>query len=415
MRSMQQRRRVLVASFVAILVLSLAPLSSAAVDDGATTRPAGTADAADRPAPKPGSRSAERAGQSTCTSLVASRYTCVTVTEPDLGLAAPTGKASTRAANVVPTWCTETTVVATRTEACKVGGLRLTTRKVIDGRTVITGEVTSNVWNLATADPDVHYWSHQLSIASYTGWGDALQSSVVGSARSSGSCQRRSIDFPPQAVMPHYTLRHGESSYYTTATAVGAVGFCTTSWDIHHTIPGYPPSTGMSYSMDDIRCDNAAGGAGAARPARVGCVVPWFAEAVLYDRDDYPELALHVDRAQYSGLPGHGFERPLTRTTNWTTVDQNRSLACGSAAPSIPNKSCDEYPLASSNQGLSAGGTLRSFEGCNIWAGTATGPTGASACMIPAVENSAQGGIMSSFYYAERVLNGDPFRVRTTG
>jgi hypothetical protein len=41
----------------------------------------------------------------------------------------------------------------------------------------------------------------------------------------------------------------------------------------------------------------------------------------------------------------------------------------------------------------------------------ATGPTGASACMITASQNNAQGGIMTGFNYDWRVLNGDPFRV----
>jgi hypothetical protein len=40
-----------------------------------------------------------------------------------------------------------------------------------------------------------------------------------------------------------------------------------------------------------------------------------------------------------------------------------------------------------------------------------TGPTGARACMITNTENSAQGGIMAAFYYNNRVLGGDPFRV----
>jgi hypothetical protein len=88
----------------------------------------------------------------------------------------------------------------------------------------------------------------------------------------------------------------------------------------------------------------------------------------------------------------------------------NRNLACGNA-PSITGKSCDEYPLATSNQGLAAGGTLRTFDGCNINAPRATGPTGASACMITASENNAQGGIMAAFNYDSRVLNGDPFLV----
>lgn len=54
----------------------------------------------------------------------------------------------------------------------------------------------------------------------------------------------------------------------------------------------------------------------------------------------------------------------------------------------------------------------RTFPDCNINAPTGvTGPTGASACMITASENNAQGGIMAAFYYDNRILEGDPYRV----
>ncbi|WP_455681286.1 NucA/NucB deoxyribonuclease domain-containing protein [Streptomyces griseoluteus] len=77
--------------------------------------------------------------------------------------------------------------------------------------------------------------------------------------------------------------------------------------------------------------------------------------------------------------------------------------------------SCDEYPIATSKNGLSAGGTRRSFDGCslpNIPSGT--GAKGASICMIPAVENSSQGGSNTQFFRAERMLSEDPFRVLTS-
>jgi hypothetical protein len=72
-----------------------------------------------------------------------------------------------------------------------------------------------------------------------------------------------------------------------------------------------------------------AGAAGAGRPARVGCVVYWYASAALYSQSQYPSLASHVSRAQGSGLPGGSFAAPLTRTTNQTTINTNRNRACG--------------------------------------------------------------------------------------
>ncbi|MEV4350169.1 hypothetical protein AB0J83_37405 [Actinoplanes sp. NPDC049596] len=114
--------------------------------------------------------------------------------------------------------------------------------------------------------------------------------------------------------------------------------------------------------------------------------------------------------AQTSGLPGVTFANPLNRNTT-DAAEVNRTLACGDA-PSISGKSCDEYPLKSTYQGLAYGGSRRTFAGCNVSAPTGvTGPTGTSACVITASENNAQGGIRAKFNYDNRVLNGDPFLV----
>jgi len=74
--------------------------------------------------------------------------------------------------------------------------------------------------------------------------------------------------------------------------------------------------------------------------------------------------------------------------------------------------SCDEYPIARSKEGLSAGGTRRTCDGCQIPNVSAdTGPTGVSVCMITATENNAQGGLNTQFFRAERVLQDDRFKV----
>jgi hypothetical protein len=132
---------------------------------------------------------------------------------------------------------------------------------------------------------------------------------------------------------------------------------------------------------------------------------------VLYILSLYPSLASHVSRTQAFGLPGGTITNPLTRNVDEATIALNRSRACGDA-PSIAGKSCDEYPLATTHQGLAFGGSRRTFADCNINAPTdVTGPEGASACMIIGTENNAQGGIMAGFYYDYRVLGNDPYRV----
>jgi hypothetical protein len=279
----------------------------------------------------------------------------------------------------------------------------------VNGVRLPTGVLSFDYWLYSYSSVDLPTFAFQFSFSSYNGWGDALKATISGAAAASGACVLDSSSFLPQPVTPFLTLRSGESFYRTTATALGASGYCKTTWNVPFANPGYDTPT-LTVDMLEIRCDNATG-ANTDRPARVGCVVPWYPSAAFYSQSAYPSLASHVARAQNSGLPGATFAAPLVRTTNQATIDTNRRLACGDA-PSIPGRNCDEYPLATTRQGLAAGGTRRTFDGCDINAPTGvTGPTGASACMITASENFAQGGIMSGFYYDWRVLDGDPYLV----
>lgn len=317
--------------------------------------------------------------------------------------------ASTASSVPIPEWCTSSTTIGTRTGACRNSQLVLTAQLTNSSGTVtITGQLFMNRWDHTYAATDIATFAHQSGVSSYDGWGDALNASVSGSAHQVQDCTTTSSSFPLQQVLPHHNIRKGEAFFATTATAIGAVGFCTTTWDLVFSVPGYASATAPK-SMNDIRCDNAVGPNGF-RPRTIGCVVYWYASAAGYSQSKYPTLALHVSRAQGSGLPGVTFAAPLNRTTDAARIDLNRQLACGDA-PSIPGFQCDEYPLASSAQGLAAGGSRRSFPGCLIDAPSGSGPSGASACMIEASENNAQGGIMAAFYYDWRVLDSDPYRV----
>ena len=261
-----------------------------------------------------------------------------------------------------------------------------------------------NVINYEFSDTGLINWAHQIKVAGYSRWGDALNGSVGGSAISSGSCTTNNSSFPTQGLSPLQSWRIGEAFFDTTATAPGAIGNCTTTWELTFSTPGYTPGE-MTYPTANVRCDNATAG-----NPNTGCVVPWYPAPAYYSQSANPTLANHVAQAQASGLPGGTFAAPLTRTTSDAITNSNRTQACGDA-PSITGLSCDEYPLASTYQGLSAGGTRRTFAGCNFNLPSQTGPTGVSVCMIAAGDNSSQGGIMSQFYRAQRVLDGDPFRV----
>jgi len=405
-------RRVLSAIGAAILVVVVVHPAQALAqpasphDHVSPTRTAGSQGVARKTAATPSALKGR-----ICSPHTKGRYTCLA---PAAVHSLNTRKPSVVSPDLIvtpPEWCIGDGMYGTRTEVCEITGASLTTYRVVNGVEEITGELDMDVYNYSYTSPDLGNWVHQISFAAWDGFGPAVEASVSGIAAASGSCTSGSSSFPAQSMQPFLTLRSGEAGFNTTATAAGAVGYCTTIWDITFTVPQHPPAE-LTESMSEIRCDNAVGANGF-RPARVGCVVPWYASAAGYSQSSYPSLAGHVSRAQASGLPGATFADPLWRNTDTTITNTNRSLACGDA-PSIAGKSCDEYPLASTYNGLAFGGTRRTFPGCNINAPSGTGPIGASACMITASENSAQGAIMAAFYYDERVLDIDPYRILVT-
>lgn len=346
----------------------------------------------------------------TCSQLSNSRHVCVAPSKPRGRAHA----ASSRVPVPTPWWCTESggeVVSLSRTASCRITGMVLTTSETVNGTVRVTGEAFMDIWDYTYSSADLPSWVHQISVSPWESWGDAARASVTGTATAAGDCVSGASSFPAQSVYPDNDApRSGEFAARTTATAIGAVGQCTTTWTLLFNTAGYPPASYTPDGMNDVACDNATGANGS-RPARVGCVVWWFPATVNYSWTRNPELASHVSQAQASGLPGSGFANPLNRLTDEALIRVNRTRACGDA-PSIAGKSCDEYPLASTRQGLAFGGSRRTFPGCNISAPTdATGPSGASACMINEGDNRAQGGIMAGFYYDNRVLDGDPFLV----
>lgn len=411
------RKTVLSVTAVVGLALGLLPSHPASASP-AVANPEAASDSASvmtKPATMPlsrpgaGSRSLQ-APAATCTATSATKQVCLTPSKPSKR----TGAVSPQDAIPFPFWCIESNgapVSASRTEACRITGLTLTSTRTVNGVTTVTGVLEMDVYDFEFSDADLPNWQHQIGVAPIAGWGDAANAGVTGRMVASGDCTNQGPnEFPFQSLSPaNGTMRVGWAGAVTTATVIGDVGFCTTDWVLSFQIPQYPPASASS-SLEEVSCDNATPANGF-QPRRVGCVVWWFPALVTYSQSRYPSLASHVARAQGSGLPGATFANPLNRTSDPTRINTNRNLACGDA-PSIQFMSCDEYPLATTYQGLASGGTRRTFAGCNINAPTGvTGPTGASACMIAEGDNNGQGGVMAGFYYDNRVLEGDPYRV----
>ncbi len=140
-------------------------------------------------------------------------------------------------------------------------------------------------------------------------------------------------------------------------------------------------------------------------------------------------IANHVRQAQQSGLPGAPrlyYTGPLTRMTTYTERERNGNRACPSGRYSTAGFSCDEYPFRSTNQGAAQppGAVLppngRTFPGCQISDSprvepSRTGPSGYSVCMVPTMPidaNREQAKVIASFYYYNRIRDGEQFFVR---
>ncbi|MDX2827604.1 hypothetical protein PV416_42745 [Streptomyces ipomoeae] len=318
----------------------------------------------DRPTAKPEQKQALAAAPETCTEPNAEGTSvCVQETKPaDLPERLAQNSLGAQAVDP-PQWCEDANgiILGTRTQICLVTGLTYTTTRTVNGTTTVTGEADMVVINYSYSysDTGLPTFAHQLELSMYGGWGDAQKASVDGQATLSGSCTLESSSFPAQPLLPLNSWRSGEAFFDTTATAAGAIGNCATYWYLTFTNAGYPAAV-TSYDLNEFRCDNATAGR-----ATVGCVVPWYASELVYSSASYPSLASHVQRAQASGLPGATFANPLTRTEDDTIINTNRQMACGDA-PSITGLSCDEYPIARSREGLSSGGTRRTFDRCQI-------------------------------------------------
>lgn len=153
-----------------------------------------------------------------------------------------------------------------------------------------------------------------------------------------------------------------------------------------------------------------------------GCVFGSVPAAVVYSRAVGQNIRLiseHIAQAQASGLP-----IVLNRISNADPqYKANRRTACENRRNIIyGDPSCDEYPFASTKQGARANPNLgRSFRsGCGDYKAKPgstvltygrAGP-GWSICRVPIEAQSAQGGLMSSYYRGYRVIAGDPMIIR---
>ncbi len=153
---------------------------------------------------------------------------------------------------------------------------------------------------------------------------------------------------------------------------------------------GYTPG-GFSYSTPiSYRCDQAFG-------PSAGCVFPAYTP-YLTSLSSLPNIVKNIQKAQsgpgHYGKPGSG--HPLHHITSTTQQRANYNAVCARSVVGPPpsGKSCDEYPFKTTREG---GKTLSAANRHTAW--------------VPTAEQNSQGGKITAFFNANRVLNGDAFWV----
>lgn len=255
----------------------------------------------------------------------------------------------------------------------------------------------------SASSPD---WTHGMITLGYNG-GRAgnLSAGVSGDMYSGcflaqGICGATSLGVPdpqPVSIAPggRYSFEWAEFDTGASSTGVGAENilddYLGVNWDISNTAqPTFAQDTGSLAG----RCDSQA-------TATDGCVDEAYTPIVVYDATINPlvgPVAQHIFTAQSTlsvawGVPSYikSNGRVLDRDTNPADMTANNRAACASVVL-LPGQNCDEFPLASTFQGAAFQPVF-------------------SAVAVPASANSSQGGITSTFYSGNRVLDDDPFYV----
>ena len=258
-------------------------------------------------------------------------------------------------------------------------------------------------------------WTHGMQVLGYTfGKFGNLADGITGTLSSEcflaqGICTATSMGVPdpqPIAITPGNTFTFGwdESDSGAASTTAGSVDDLTpylgVDWEISNTSQ---PQEALDTGYMAGRCDSIITTAG-------GCVDENYTPTLTYNSTPSANplvgpVAQHIYTAQ-TATPANGglitkwgvppsvnsSGAPLFRDTNSADQTANNRAACGSVT--VPTgDSCDEYPMASTYEGAAFNSDY-------------------SIAIVPSSANSSQGGITSSFYTSNRVLDAvDPFYV----
>jgi hypothetical protein len=249
-------------------------------------------------------------------------------------------------------------------------------------------------------------WTHGMVVLGYILGADGdLASGVTADLESScdifaGICSATSTGIPdPQPV----TIAPGSTTSYEWAESDAGASSTTARTDnildpdlgvFWEDISTLMPLEVSDVGALDGRCDTLV-------TTRDGCVNEDFTPTVTYSAVTHPlvqAVAQHIYNAQRTlttawGVPASAAANGavLNRDTSPADIAANNRAACRGVRIR-PGQQCDEFPLASTFQGAAFQPVF-------------------SAVAVPAASNRSQGGITSTFYTGNRVIDDDAFYV----
>ena len=314
------------------------------------------------------------------------RAVCVRAVHP--GPASDTDASAAQAGTALPERCLgsipEQTWMIDRFVGCNQTFLEISVLQVPDGKLV--GTAKAAVINSVEADPRGLTWTHRIKFVRLSGWGDINGLIPQGTPACPLECTVTGSQLPNRLLLDQPEGNLAATSSIDPRTK-GTIAAGQSRWSVSFSQMGAFPSQPADFTSEAVRCDTATPN------ARPGCVLSRYTPTLNYTTAHNGELATHIRDAQASGRPGAPASgKPLTRTTNRTRVELNRTTSCPPLLPRPPGTQCDEYPFASTQQG----GLLN----------------GASSRLIDQDDNTTGGNELAAFYRQNRVVDSDPFYVQ---
>lgn len=294
--------------------------------------------------------------------------------------------------------------VPDRFTSCVAISWELTSWIIEDGVEEIVGQALFDDYQWVVYSAGSQGFDHDLQIDDIAAWGDLAEG--VPMTVTTGCIQTDTIDqddctygfnAPIETPIDLLPEQSWSRSWTDTAnlTDPDQVRFLDSSVGVQ--FAGEDPP----WLFDDIdyglhgRCEQMVGIA-------FGCVDYYFVPTLEYDPRSYPKVepvAQHIYTAQ-KNAPGSGGlvtkwgvpPNALYRDTNSADQTANNRAACRNVVTTPGVTSCDEFPMASTYEGA------------------AFNPDFTTA-VVPVDSQNSQGGITSTFYQDNRVIDGDPFYV----